>query len=216
MLDSFRRPDARPLNFKTDYELHHIIDNREKYLPESVLGAMSELKNRGTVFSDEEVRVVEEDMQARKEIANTTSTFGGLFSDNYKNGLVEDPEAYDFYSKRAIKAFTFFFGAFFGSVMMAMNIAKTQNQRGVLLVLLFGIGLTVIEGIIGLNYSGGSALTFIFAFINMSMMDGLFWNKYIGKNAMYRPRKYWIPLIIGLAIYGALIVLIIASGTFPH
>lgn len=69
MLTSFRRPDATSLNYKTDAELRYIIDNRENYLPESVLGAMTELKNRGTQFSDEEMRVVEEDMQARMDIA---------------------------------------------------------------------------------------------------------------------------------------------------
>jgi len=216
MLTSFIRPDAPPVNTKSDEELHHIIDNREKYLPESVLAAMAELKKRGTEFSDEGIRVVEEDMQTRIEIANTTSAFAGLYNDNIKNSLVEDPEAYSFYSKRIIKVFTFFFGILFGSIMMAMNIAKTKNQGGVFITLLFGIGLTVVEGVIGYNVSGGSALTFVIAFLNVYLIEALFWNRYIGKTALYRARKYWVPLIIGLVLYCILIAAIISGGGFAH
>src|ERR1700757_2761716 len=119
MLTSFRRPDATPLNYKTDTELRYIIDNRENYLPESVLGAMAELKHRGKEFSDEEVRVVEEDMQARMDIAVSAAQSSSFFADSGRDLQVKDPDGYQFYSRRVIKAFTFFFSPVFGAILMA-------------------------------------------------------------------------------------------------
>src|SRR5437879_2079490 len=111
MLTSFLQPNAPDAAIKSDTELRYCIDNREKYLPESVLTAVAELQGRGVEFSEEEIRVIEEDMQARTEIAASSKIgYGSLFNDGYKNCLIEDPDAYSFYSKRVIKAFTFFFG----------------------------------------------------------------------------------------------------------
>ena len=212
MLESFRSPDAPPINFKTDEELRFIIDNREKYLPESVLGAAAVLKERGKELSEEEDRVVREDMQARLEIANSSPAYTSLFSDSYKNCLVEDPEAYQFYSRRIIKIFTFFFGVFFGSIMMAINIGKTKNQAGVFSVLLFGLFLTIIESVIGYYSGGGTGVTIIVAFINSYLIDYLFWDKYIGNSTLYTARKYWVPLIVGILIYAGIVAMIVASG----
>jgi len=210
MLDSFRRPDAPPLSFKTDAELRYIIDNREKYLPESVLGAVTELQNRGHELSEEEIRVVQEDMKARVEIANTGPGYNGVFADNYKDCLVEDPDAYQFYSRRVIKVFTFF-SVFFGSILMAMNIAKTKNQGGVFLVILFGIVVTVVEDVIAFSFQIG-AFAFVLGIINILMMDALFWNRFIGKTTLYKARKYWVPLIIWLVLFGIVIITLIKNG----
>src|SRR3569623_1843876 len=144
MLTSFRRPDATPLNYRTDTELHVIIDNRENYLPESVLGAMAELKHRGTEFSDEEVRVVEEDMQARIEIADSATQSYAFFTDSGNDLQVEDPDAYSFYSRRVIRALSFF-SLLFGAILMAMNIGKTKNSMGVISALLLGLSVTFLE-----------------------------------------------------------------------
>ncbi len=216
MLESFRSPDAPPINFKTDDELRFIIDNREKYLPESVLGAVEVLKERGAEFSDEEERVVREDMQARIEIANNIPLYTSIFSDDYKNCLVEDPDAFQFYSKRVIKVFTFFFGVLFGSILMAINIGKTKNSTGVISVLLFGLVLTVAESILGYNFGGGSGLTILLAFVNSYLIDLLFWKRYIGNTSLYTARKFWVPLVIGVLVYAGIVALIITNGVPLH
>lgn len=201
MLTSFLRPDAPNTSGKSDDELRDCIDNRENLLPESVLAAVTELQRRKVDFSEEEIKVIQEDMQARTEIAASSKIgYGSLFNDGYKKCLVEDPDAYAFYSKRAIKGFTFFCGAFFGSILMAINIWKTKNQLGVLLVLLFGIGLTVVEIGIAENAHLGTSSNIFFAFLNTAMIEFLFWNIYIGKNALYRARTYWTPLTIAIIL----------------
>jgi len=200
MLTSFIRPDASPVNTKLDTELRQCIDNREKYLPESVFAAISELKRRGVEFTEEEERVIREDMQARMEIAENSGPGYGIFSGGYKYALVDDLDAYSFYSRRVIKVFTFFFSAIFGSIMMAMNIWKTKNTTGVTLVLLFGITVTIIENIIATRLNANASSNIFFAIINAYLIDILFWNKYIGKSTLYRARSYQIPLIIAIIL----------------
>ncbi len=216
MLTSYLRPDAADAASKTDDELNYCIENRENYLPESVLEAMAELQSRGTEFSEEEIRVIEEDMQARTDMAmNSNMGYGGLFNDGYKNCLVEDPDAYSFYSKRVIKGFTFFFGVFFGSVLMAINLAKTKNQTGVLLVLLFGTALTVIEVVIGQYAHQGSSINILFALVNTAAMEFLIWNRFIGKAALYSARSYRVPFVLGLVLTLIVLVIIIRTGLKP-
>jgi hypothetical protein len=206
MLTSFRRPDATPLSYKTDTELRYIIDNRENYLPESVLGAMEQLKNRGTEFSDEEVRVVEEDMQARMEIAANAAQSSNFFADSGRDLQVEDPDAYVFYSRRVIKAFTFFFSPVFGAILMAMNMSKAKDYAGISRVILFGLGLIIAENIIVAAIGLNASINIIVAFLNAYLIDLLFWDKYIGKATLYKPRSFWVPLIVGLALSALLVV----------
>lgn len=217
MLTSFIRPDAPPVNTKSDEELHHIIDNREKYLPESVLTAVSELQERGIEFSEEEKGTIEDDMQARVEIAEEAgNVYGGIFSGAYKNCLVDDPDAYSFYSRRIIKVFTFFFSALFGSVMMAMNIWKTKNTTGVVLVLIFGIGITILENIIAAAANLNSGVNIFLGIIGAYLIDILFWNKYIGKTTLYKARSYQTPLIIGILMSIIIIAAIIFDLNSTH
>ncbi len=217
MLTSFIRPDAPPVNTKSDTELRQCIDNREKYLPESVLAAVAELQRRGVEFSEEEQRVIREDMLARTEIAeNSGSGYGGIFSGTYKNSLVEDTDAYSFYSRRVIKVFTLCFGPLFGSVMMAMNIWKTKNTIGVALVLLFGISVTVIESIIPTTLNLNFASNIFFAVINAYLIDILFWNKYIGKTTLYKARPYQTAVVVAIIISILIVALIMHYLNSTH
>jgi len=199
MLISFLRPDAPPVASKTDEELRYCIDNRENYLPESVLNAVAELQRRGTEFSEEEIRVIEEDMQARTELATITSPLG-VINDNYENCLVDDPDANEFYSRRVIKAFTFFSSPLFGAILMAMNISKTKNFVGVLSVLAFGLGITVAEVVLIFRLNPPVLAVLLLGFVNAYLIDNLFWDKYIGNSTLYKPRKYWPPLVVAVLL----------------
>lgn len=200
MLTSFIRPDAPNPDFRTDEEFHYIIDNREKYLPESVERAVAELQKRGTVFSEEEIRVINEDMQARRELAAANNVNQGLFSNTYKNNIIDDPDAYSFYSRQVIRVFTILCSTLFGSVMMAINIGKTKNTGGVILVLLFGLIFTTLQIVIINSAHTSGSYAYFFGFVGAIGLDYLFWNRYIGNEALYRARPFWIPLIIALVL----------------
>lgn len=65
---------------RTDDELMERIDNRQKYMPETVEASLAELQHRGKEFSDEEIRYIKEDMQARRRNAALINGALGIFN----------------------------------------------------------------------------------------------------------------------------------------
>jgi hypothetical protein len=187
---------------KSDEELYNCIDNREKYLPETVEAAVSELQKRGVEFSEEELKVISEDMQARREMAEHGTGIFGVFNTNWDNNQIADPDAPCFFSKRAIFAFSVLCSVFFGSVMFAMNVGKTDNKHKALWVVLYGLGFTVFQQIIAIDYKVNPIFMLIISIGGAYIMDVLFWNKYIGTSTLYRPRPIWVPLFIALIVVG--------------
>ena len=208
MDDSFKFSAA----LKSDEELHERINNREKYLPETVEAAVAELQSRGEGFSDEELKVIGEDMQARRNLAGTPPDGFGAFNSRDKNNLVTDPDAPSLFSRRAVYIFSILFSVFFGSVMLAVNVAKTPNKSKAIWVILFGLAYTSAVVLIAENFKLNSTFTIVTCIVGAYLMEALFWNRFIGKATLYRARPIWIPLIIGLAIAIPLITLIIYSG----
>jgi len=181
---------------KSDEELYNYIDNREKYLPESVEAALAELQSRGTEFSDEELKVIAEDMQARRALAQAGSSGFSVFSGDWRNSQVEDAEAPSYFSKGSILLFSAIFNVLFGAILLAINLYKTSNKDKIILVLLYGLGFTILTVYITTRFN-------IFFFpvvggcIGAYYMELFFWDKYIGAATLYRPRPIWIPLLIG-------------------
>lgn len=200
MLNSSLRPDAPNASSKSDEELQYCIDNSEKYLPESVEAALAELQNRGVAFTEEEIHIINEDIEAHVELAAASNSNIGMFSSSYKNSLVEDPDAYAFYSRRAIKVFTLFCGALFGSILFAINISKTPRKGEAVSVILFGILFTVIEVVISYYARLNTASGIFFGIVAAYSIDYFYWSKAIGNETLYRARSYRIPLAIALAI----------------
>ncbi len=197
---------------KTDDELQERINNREKYLPETVEAAVNELQNRGIEFSEEELKVIAEDMQARRDMAKGGSTGYGAFNNSDKNLQVQDPEAPYLYSKRAIVVFSILFSVLFGSVMLAINVSKTQNITKALLVVLYGFGFTMVTVMIAENYNLNTGLSFVFGYVGAYSMDLIFWKNYIGSSTLYRAKPVWIPLIVAFVMAIPLIILMVKFG----
>jgi hypothetical protein len=199
---------------RSDEELMERIDNRQKYMPETIEVSLEEMQRRGRHFSDEELQYISEDIAARRANADAVSGRPGLFNNDYKNVIVEDPDAPQMYSTLAIYLFTFFFGALFGSIMMAMNISKTGRGNAVAGVLLFGLGFSVIVMCL-LSYAAPGGFTQLIAsLIAAYCMNYLFWRPYIGFSTFYRARPIWVPLIIGLILVALLVVGMLYSPTY--
>ncbi|MDP9047364.1 MAG: hypothetical protein M3N14_04455 [Bacteroidota bacterium] len=200
---------------KTDEELHSCIDNREKYLPETVEAAVAELQHRGVEFSDEELKVISEDMQARREIAEAGTGIFGVFNTNWDNNMVDDPEAPAMFSKRVIFAFSVLFSVFFGSILLAINVSKTKHRGNMVLVLLYGFGFTIAQGLFLRAYTLNPILSLASSIAGAYIMDNLFWNRYVGNSTLYRSRPIWVPLIIGIAIVVAYLLMAKSLGALP-
>jgi hypothetical protein len=197
---------------RTDEELQERVDNREKYLPETVEASVEELQFRGVSFSDEELTVIAEDMQARRNLAAIKPDSYGMFGNRDSNNLIEDPDAPLLFSRRAIYGFSVFFSVFFGAVMLAMNVSKTSDKKNAAWVVLFGLGYTIAMVLLLQNFKTSTGLTIIPSILGAYLIEALFWNRYVGTSTLYRKRPIWIPLAIGIAILGVFIFIAFYSG----
>jgi hypothetical protein len=191
-------------------ELKARIEDRPKYLPETIEASIDELKIRGVEFSDEELEVINADLQAHRANALLPAKAHFNSSISYKNALVIDPAAPSLYSRRAIYFFTIFFGALFGSILLIMNLIKLRNYKDILWVVVFGVALTAIPITLAEYANTGTSLGFLFGLISAACIDYFFWDKFIGP-VFYRARKIWWPLAIALAFL-ALIILAMVNG----
>jgi hypothetical protein len=197
---------------KSDEELYECIDNREKYLPESVEAAVEELQIRGAKFTEEELMVIAEDMQARRDLAAEGQTSFGMLNNGEKDLQIEDPDALYLFSKRAILVFSVLFSVAFASVLMAINVSKTPHRGKAGWVVLFGFGFTTVVAVLAQYLNLSSAFSVLTGFGGAYLLDLLFWNKYIGNTTLYRLRPVWGALLIAIAIVIPLVFFLIKYG----
>jgi len=196
----------------TTMELLERIENRQKYMPETIEASLAELQYRKHEFSDEELKIIDEDIKALRANAALVGNTKGFFNKEYKNVIVEDPDAPLLYSRVALNTFTIFFGALFGSIMMSINLAKFGKTKEASWAILFGIGFTAVQYIVLSHLPGrGSSMQVVFGFISAFLLDLLFWKPYIGYATFYRKRQIWIPLIIGITLASLIIASIILA-----
>jgi hypothetical protein len=194
----------------SDEELKNRLENRQKYLPETTEASVTELQQRGHVFSEEELGVIADDINAQRENAELPYKGFGRYNGNQQNTIVEDPYAPGFYSRRAIWGFSLFCGALFGSVLLAINIGKVKNTKGVLLTLLFGVVLTALQVFVTETLDAPNSAAYFWGGLGGLILDYVLWKKFIGNATFYRVRPIWGPLVVA-AVFLALIVLAMLS-----
>lgn len=198
---------------RSNEELIERIDDRQKFLPETVEASVAELQFRKHEFSDEELKIINEDIQAQRSNAAMVTTNPSLFNADYKNTIVEDPDAPLMYSRRVIYVFAFLFGAMFGSIMMAMNISKTGKRNEAYLAVLFGIGFTSLQiyFMSKINANSGGSYGYLGGLISAYCLNYIFWKNFIGYSTFYRARTFWVPLIIALLFVAVIIAAILVG-----
>jgi hypothetical protein len=195
-----------PLSNKSEAELLERIENRQKYMPETVQAAIAELQQRGHLFTDEELKIYNEDIQAKLQNAGLEKRTGGIFNRDYNYNIVEDPDAPLLYSRRAIYLFSLFGGALFGSILLAINSRKIEKaKRGTIWILLFGVVFATLQYILSDYVNLGSAFSVICGITAALSIDYFLWRPFIGTATFYRVRPIWVPLTI-LILLGGLIL----------
>ena len=126
--------------------------------------------------------------------------------------VVKDEEAPAYFSQRAIWLFSGLFGVFFGSILMGINLNKTDTKKGILLVTGFGVVYTIFEIWPFNTFELGTPLGVGVNFIGATVMQYFFWDKYIGADTLYRAKPVLIPSIVGVCILALFIVAIIYGG----
>jgi hypothetical protein len=193
---------------KSDKELEDYLINIKAYSREIVEAAISEMKNRGRVFTEDELTVLETKIQERENtIGKNTITVRNSLDKN----IVEDKSATAFYSRKTIYWSTLFFGTIVGSILMVLNFKNTEKKKGIISVLLFGFVysflevyiLFFLENMTTIQYKSSSYFNLLGLILNgfgAFVMGTLFWNKFIGKDFKYRKKTIWLPILLGIIV----------------
>ncbi|MDD4991509.1 MAG: hypothetical protein PHR83_04670 [Paludibacter sp.] len=194
---------------KSDKELEDYLINIMAFSREIVEAAITELKNRGRVFTKDELATLETKIQERE---NTIGKNTITVRDSLEKNIVEDESALALYSRKTIDWTTLIFGVVVGSILMVLNLKSTDKKKGILTVLLFGIFYFLLE-----NYILSIIPDITSSFLNLGrlclnglgafIMHTLIWNKFIGKDFKYRKKSIWLPILLGIIIDGLIFLL---------
>lgn len=199
---------------KSDEGLQEYIEQRQKYNPQAVFSAIDELKKRGRNFTEEEISSIKHDLEQQQEISSQRVADSAVTTKKWDKNVTKDSEAIQLYSQKAINGFSIAFGVLFGSILMAMNSKRGQNQKGVWEALTFGIIFTIVQLWILSFLPRNSGLTLVTNFGGAAILNYYFWKRNIGEDTQYRKRQIWIPLLIGLGIATLLIIITITTQDF--
>jgi hypothetical protein len=182
---------------KTDSELEYILENKQSYNEQAVSASIQILKERnGQSIELESVENEIEVAKEKKEIIQRKVVEG----EKKKSNITDDPNAPELHSKRVIMVFSGLFSAIFGAVLLMYNMKQTDNKKGQIQVLIFGILYTIatLTIITLLDIRGNIAL--IFNIAGGGILTEYFWNKFIGKEFKHRKRSWIKPAIISVII----------------
>lgn len=195
---------------KSDSELAHIIENKEKYTPEALQAVVWELEERslieqGEIDFPEFAEIPKNETPIQNEELEKTAL--------NKENPFEDFEQPTLYSKKAILGFTLFFSTIFGVVLMMYNLKVMKKYKERTQVLLFGILYIVLSYALLEVLPKIYFITLIFNFIGYAILVEYFWNKFLGKDLPHEKKSVTKPLVISLLITVFFVVLIFAATT---
>ena len=126
---------------------------------------------------------------------------------------LEDVMKPPIYSKRAIRVFSIFFSSIFGGVLLMQNLRSIGKKREGNIVFLIAFAMTIVTAVIIVvfdikNNFFGIACNIGWAII----LTEYFEKKYFPDEAEYEKKKIWKPLIIGIAICVAFILLAVLGA----
>jgi hypothetical protein len=189
---------------KSNEDLRVYITDCARYQPAAIEAAIDEFKKRGIIIEGPELEKVNATI-TQKKADEKAEEYALVFPKQRSDNVVAYMEAPEFYSKRVIYVFSILFGEITGAILLAININKGGDKKGVIPVLFFGIFYFVATCLL-IGYvpdngrSLGTALGFLLNAIGASVLNNFFWNKYIGKETKHKPRPFWTPLFICIAV----------------
>lgn len=100
------------------------------------------------------------------------------------------------YPKYTIYWLSILFGSLFGSILMAINFKKTEDKKGIVPVLIFGV-LVMILHITTRQLINNRSLIFslVFNITGAKILKDVFWRKYLGDNITYNDQSALIPVL---------------------
>ena len=148
------------------------------------------------IIIDDKSSDLNEPRENGKDFKNPLS----ILSQNWKFNVVDNLEAPELYSRKAIYFFTVLCSVFFGGTLMFINLRKLKNRQGQIVVAIYSILYGVITLAILNQFERNTILTLVVSMIGSFALYNFFWEKYIGIKTEYRAKSIWVPLVISLIL----------------
>jgi hypothetical protein len=209
MIDSTMEIDFEKLMAnKSDEGLMNYVEKIDIYTEEAVVAAVLELKKRGKLFSEEDLKNIRLKLDDKKKakIAEEKEWEKSSLTRN----VVTDENAPAYYSHRAIWGFSVVFTVIFGAVLFSSNLKGKGNARWI--VLGFGIIYTGVAIFLLSLVPRNTGLTIGVNGAGAWIMTQFFWNKYLGEDTKYRAKSILKPLIISIVVSIPFILAAIYGG----
>lgn len=203
-------PDfEQKMSENSDEVLLAYITNRTKYIPEVVALAIAELQKRGHVFAEKEFDMLQAELKDRIEKSEQEEAAQNL---QLSTPTAKEPVLPEYYSENAIFGFSVFCSVLFGSILLAINLNKTESKQGVIPVIGYGLLYTIVTSILLQGLGQNAILLLLINGAGGFTLNRFFWQRYIGKGTPYKVRSIKWPLIVTLVITVLLIIMIIYGG----
>ena len=194
---------------KSDHELEDYLINIMAFSREIIEAAISEMKNRGRIFTKEELSTLEKKLQERE---NTIGKNTITVRDSLEKNIVKDESALALYSRKTIDWTTMIFGIVVSTFLMILNFKSAGKKKGIFIVLIFGAIFFIFQiWMISLIPDPDTSTTNVVRFgsnaLGAYIMHTLIWDKFIGKDFDYRKKANWFPILLGIVINALFILL---------
>ena len=189
----------------TNSQLEKYIQPDSRYLPEAIVIAMDILKERGRIFTDEELKAIENLKLKNKEQNSLENQELDL---SYDKNIVDDPNAIALFPLYWIVLGSVLLTTLFGSILLIINLIKLKKYIGVIVVLLLSLGyfifqenLTEIFTELGVRKQGRYSVTpdLLSALVGACLLL-LCWLGYIPETLKYRQANIWFPIFLALIL----------------
>ncbi len=164
---------------------------------EKMIAEVQALADGGKENADREIECIREEM-AHHEAAVAAGEKVAV--DSWERNLVQDPAAPAFYSRDAVRIFSFLFTPLVGCALLATNVQASRKVR----VMLWGIAITSIMVIIVGLLPRSALLICIVNSASAHFIAGNIWNRYVSRDIRHRERSastlFMICLVIVLPI----------------
>lgn len=168
-----------------------------------------DLYQKTDLYTVEALKEIEKELQTREldfeahdyaHLQKIEDEANGIEHIDIERNLDQAAPPIELYSQIAIWGFSLFFSAFFGAVLLMINLRRLNKpQLGYQVLLIGGLYMIASNALVG-YFANNLILSLVLSILGAYLIGTLFWNRYIGKSASFTPRSITTPLGIGIIL----------------
>jgi len=172
------------------FKLLDLYKNTDLYTVEALKAIEKELQTRELDFEAHDYA----HLQKLEDEAN------GVMHIDIEENLDQANSPIELYSQIAIWGFSLFFSAFFGAILMMINLRRLNKPQLGYQILLSGGLYVLASNAINSYFANNLVLSFALSILGAYLLGTVVWNRYIGKTTTYSARSITTPLGIGILL----------------